>query len=114
MKHHLIIQKKLNHGEAVILGMKTALNFSLKNNLLKKSDHKSILDHINNHNLPSSLKKYFKFQDINKILNFMLNDKKNNSKKINLVLLKKIGTPLINQQFTKKQIAEFLKVELNN
>ena len=106
--------KKLNHGEAVILGMKTALNFSLKNNLIKKSDHKSILDHINNHNLPSSLKKYFKFQDINKILNFMLNDKKNNSKKINLVLLKKIGTPLINQQFTKKQIAEFLKVELNN
>ena len=28
--------KKLNHGEAVILGIKSALNFSLKKNLIKK------------------------------------------------------------------------------
>jgi 3-dehydroquinate synthase/shikimate kinase/3-dehydroquinate synthase len=37
---------KLNHGEAVILGMKSALNFSLKNNLLKKNDYNSIINHI--------------------------------------------------------------------
>ena len=28
--------KKLNHGEAVILGIKTALHFSYKNKFLKK------------------------------------------------------------------------------
>ena len=35
--------KKLNHGEAVILGMKSALNFSLKNDLIQKNDYKSII-----------------------------------------------------------------------
>ena len=52
--------KKLNHGEAVILGIKSALNFSLKNNLLKKNDYNSIINHISKANLPSKLKKFFK------------------------------------------------------
>ena len=47
--------KKLNHGEAVILGIKTALNFSLKKNLLNKKDHNSVMKHIINSNLPSSI-----------------------------------------------------------
>ena len=52
--------KKLNHGEAVILGIKTALNFCLKENIINKNDHRSIIDHITNSNLPSSLNKFFK------------------------------------------------------
>ena len=44
----------------------------------------------------------------------MLKDKKNNSNKINLVLLKKIGSPLINKEYTKKYIGIFLKNELSN
>ena len=40
--------KKLNHGEAVILGMKTALNFSLKTKLMNKVEYYSIIDHIDN------------------------------------------------------------------
>ena len=40
--------KRLNHGEAVILGLKTALNFSLKKNLIKKNEHSSIINHIYN------------------------------------------------------------------
>ncbi|MDC2971226.1 3-dehydroquinate synthase, partial [Candidatus Pelagibacter sp.] len=82
---------KLNHGEAVILGMKTALNFSLKENILSKSSYNLIINHIDNSGLPSSIKKYFSVKDLNKILSFMIKDKKNNSEKINLVLLKKIG-----------------------
>ena len=35
--------KKLNHGEAVLLGMKTALNFSFKNKILKKKITKLII-----------------------------------------------------------------------
>ena len=106
--------KKLNHGEAVILGMKSALNFSLKNNLLKIEDYKSITNHILSINLPSTTKKLFKSKDLNKILSFMVKDKKNNSNKISLVLLKKIGSPLINKEYNKKSLGLYLKNELSN
>ena len=106
--------KKLNHGEAVILGMKTALNFSLQINLLKKSHYSSIINHIVKTKLPSSINKFFQIKDLNKILSFMIKDKKNNSDSINLVLLRKIGKPLINKTFKKKRLSLFLKNELRN
>jgi len=87
--------KKLNHGEAVILGIKTALDFSYNNNLLRKNEYESILNHIHKFNLPYNINKFFTLKDINKILYFMLKDKKNNSDKINLILLKKIGSPIM-------------------
>ena len=106
--------KKLNHGEAVILGMKSALGFSLKNNLLNKNDYNSILNHITKSNLPSEIKKFFKIKDLNKILSFMLKDKKNITDKINLVLLKRIGSPVINKEYKKNNLYVFLKNELRN
>jgi len=106
--------KKLNHGEAVILGMKTALSFSLKNKLLSQNDYNSIINHISKANLPSKIKKFFKIKDLNKILSFMTKDKKNNTDKINLVLLKKIGSPIINKEFKKNSLGVFLKNELRN
>ena len=57
---------------------------------------------------------FFKINDLNKILSFMLKDKKNNTNKINLVLLKKIGTPIINKEYNKKTLGIFLKNELRN
>ena len=106
--------KKLNHGEAVILGIKTALKFSLEKNLLKKNVYNSIINHISNSNLPSNINKFLKIKDLNKIISFMLKDKKNNSNKINLVLLKKIGTPIINKEYSKNSLHLFFKNELNN
>ena len=106
--------KKLNHGEAVILGMKSALGFSLKNNLLNKNDYNSILNHITKSNLPSDIKKFFKIKDLNKIISFMLKDKKNITDKINLVLLKRIGSPVINKEYKKNNLYVFLKNELRN
>jgi len=106
--------KKLNHGEAVILGMTSALNFSLKNDLIQKKDYKSIINHISRINLPSKINKFFKIRDLNKILSFMVKDKKNNSDKINLVLLKKIGYPIMNTEYKKNILAKFLKNELRN
>jgi 3-dehydroquinate synthase len=106
--------KKLNHGEAVILGMKTALSFGLKNNLLQQSDHNSIINHISKAGLPSKITKFFKIKDLNKILSFMVKDKKNNTDNINLVLLKKIGSPIINKGYTKNTLSAFLKNELKN
>ena len=106
--------KKLNHGEAVILGIKTALNFSLSINLIKKNEYHSITKHISSCNLPSKINKFFDVSDLKKIISFMIKDKKNNSNKISLVLLKKIGVPLINKEFSKKNIALFLRKQLNN
>ncbi len=106
--------KKLNHGEAVILGIKTALNFSLEIKLMNKREYYSIIDHIDNSNLPSSVNKFFSPKDTNKILTFMAKDKKNRSNKINLVLLKKIGAPIINKEYSKKKIGLFLKNFLRN
>ena len=94
--------------------MKTALNFSFKKNYLKRSDYEIIMNHIDNSSLPNSIKKYFTIKDLNKILSFMIKDKKNNSEKINLVLLKKIGKPIFNKQYSKKKISLFMKKFLTN
>ena len=106
--------QKLNHGEAVILGMKTALNFSLQENIINKNEYNIIVNHIENSGLPFSIKKYFTIKDLNKILSFMIKDKKNNSEKINLVLLKKIGLPIFNKQYSKQNLSSFLKKFLTN
>jgi len=106
--------KKLNHGEAVILGIKTALKFSYKSKFLNITDFNILMKHIEKPILPSDIKKYFSIKDLNKIIKFMMIDKKNNSNKINLVLLKSIGNPLINQKYNKNNLKFFLKKELLN
>ena len=63
-------------------------------------------------NLPRNINNFFKKNNLFKILSFMKKDKKNNKKKINLVLLKKIGFPIYNLQFNEKKISSFLKKEL--
>ena len=42
----------------------------------------------------------------------MKKDKKNNTKKINLILLKNIGSPIYKLQFDEKKINLFLRNEL--
>ena len=106
--------KKLNHGEAVILGINTALKFSYKNKFLSSNEYNLVKEHIQNSNLPFNIKKYFSLKNLNKILYFMTKDKKNNSDKINLILLKKIGYPIINKKYTKNNLRSFLKKELIN
>ena len=104
--------KKLNHGEAVILGIKTAVKFSLAKKILSIKEFNLIENHLNKLNLPNHILKLFSIKDLNRILSFMKKDKKNNTSKINLVLLKKIGSPLYKQQFGSKKINIFLKKEL--
>ena len=103
---------KLNHGEAVILGLKTATKFSLLNKILNKREFELINDHLNNLSLPRDINKFFSIKNLNTILSFMKKDKKNNTKKVNLVLLKKIGSPVYKLQFNEKTINLFLKKEL--
>jgi len=104
--------KKLNHGEAVILGIKTAAKFSLSNNILSTKEFDLIENHLNKLSLPGNINKFFSTKSLNKILSFMKKDKKNNTNKINLVLLKKIGSPIYKLNFDEKKISLFLRKEL--
>ena len=106
--------KKINHGEAVLLGVKTASRFSLDKNLLPLKEFNMINDHLNLLNLPAEIKKFFTIKKVNNLISFMKIDKKNNTKKINLVLLKKIGKPIFNLNFNSKKLVLFLKKELTN
>ncbi len=100
--------KGLNHGEAVLLGITSAVEFSRKKNILKKNDFEQIAEHLRKLNY-DNLNKYFKLKDISKIIFYMKQDKKNKDDKINLILLKSIGKPMLNKSFRENNIRSFLK-----
>ncbi len=110
----LNFSKKLNHGEAVILGMKSAFEFSHNKKLINFKEFNSAIKHLNNSHFPVSIKNYFTKKKINQIISFMMMDKKNNSKKIKLMLIKKIGGPIIEKEYTNVTVKLFLKKRLIN
>ena len=103
---------KLNHGEAVLLGILVASKFSNKERFLPKSELELIEDHIEELKY-NNLKKYFNKKSVKKISNFMTKDKKNYSKNINLILLKKISKPILNNTYPKIKIEKFLNTLIN-
>tara|TARA_Y100000590_G_scaffold436294_1_gene556704 strand:+ start:2817 stop:3914 length:1098 start_codon:yes stop_codon:yes gene_type:complete len=100
--------KKLNHGEAVILGIKNSIKFSYKNKLLSKNKFNLINDHINRIKVVKKLEKLFKKKHINKIISFMKSDKKNNSEKINLILMKDFGRIKTDFQINPLKLKNYL------
>tara|TARA_X000000368_G_C23014204_1_gene704882 strand:- start:65 stop:1171 length:1107 start_codon:yes stop_codon:yes gene_type:complete len=106
--------KKLNHGEAVLMGIMSASKFSLQNKLLSKNEYKLIDNHLNKFKLILPLKKYFSSKNLKNIISFMSKDKKNISNKINLILLSKIGRPILDLNFKPKKISSFIRSELFN
>jgi 3-dehydroquinate synthase len=99
--------KKLNHGEAVLLGIFIANKLSNKKKLLSSKQFLQIKKHYLDLNLPMNLNKNFKKNNINKIVYFMSKDKKNVDKKINLILLKSIGKTK-NIKLHRSEIKKFL------
>ena len=101
--------KRINHGEAVLMGMMLATKLSY----LKKICSKSVLQDVTNiydeNKLNHKINKFFKPSEYNKIITFMKNDKKNNDEKINLILLKKIGKTTKPGEF-KLSIQEIKKI----
>ena len=83
--------QRINHGEAVLIGMLLATKLSVRKGICSNVTLKEIEKIYKINNLPSALIKYFKKKDFNKIIDYMANDKKNNDDKINLILLKNIG-----------------------
>ena len=108
----LNFSKKLNHGEAVLLGIISATKLSNKLKILNKKNYKDILNHFEKLSLPNDIKKKFNKKNIDKILTFMKNDKKNIDNHINLILLSDIGKTT-NYKINKKHLKKFLKDELN-
>jgi 3-dehydroquinate synthase len=83
--------KKINHGEAVLMGMMLASKLSYLKKIINKKDISRIINLYEKNKLNYRLDKFFKKKYYSKIIKFMNNDKKNNDKKINLILLRKIG-----------------------
>tara|TARA_B100001250_G_C19784214_1_gene783334 strand:+ start:277 stop:1386 length:1110 start_codon:yes stop_codon:yes gene_type:complete len=83
--------KKINHGEAVLMGMMIITKLSFIKKICSQKTLSEIINIYNLNKLNYRVSKFFKKKDHNKIVDYMINDKKNNDKKINLILLKKIG-----------------------
>ena len=106
--------KKLNHGEAVILGIISACEFSYKKKILNKKEYKLIQNHILKISKSLKLNKFFNKKDTNKIIKFMTIDKKNVNEKINLVLLKKIGNATYKNFYKLAEIKRFTLNQFNS
>jgi len=109
---HLGFSSKLNHGEAVIFGIKNAVNFSHDNKILKNKTYNLIINHLKKIPLNKSFEELFKLKDINKIISFMKSDKKNNSNNINIILIKNFGIIKKNSQIDQISLKKFLISEL--
>mgnify|MGYP001166891717 CR=1 FL=1 len=110
----LNFSRRLNHGEAVILGMKSAFEFSHNKKFITYKEFDAAIKHLNNSRFPISIKNYFTTKKINQIVSFMMRDKKNNSKNIKLMMIKKIGGPVIEKEFSNDTVKLFLKKKLIN
>ena len=82
---------KLNHGEAVLIGMRIASKFSLYKKICSNKTDEEISQIYASNNLLKNLNKYFSRNKILNSIKYMRNDKKNNDEKINLILLKSVG-----------------------
>ena len=102
--------KKINHGEAVLLGMMIASELSNKKKKLTFKELLLIQKHYLNLKLPGNIRKIFKKKEVKKIIYFMKKDKKNVDEKINLILLNKIGETSKPREYSLKsdEIKDFL------
>ena len=103
--HLLGTDKELLHGEAIAIGiiLETYLSF------LKTGFEYELVDDIKTHiNKHFDLIK-FSDSDISQVISLLKHDKKNSDDKPMFVLLKNIGTPLIDQDVTDKEINDAFK-----
>ena len=110
----LAYSSKLNHGEAVILGLISASKFSFKNKFLKKKEYVKISNHLETLKSKINLNNKIKKKQIKKIIKYMKSDKKNYSSKINLILIKKIGKIILNKSYSENALKKFFLAELTN
>jgi len=103
--------KKINHGEAVIMGMMMATKLSYQKKICSLQTLLQLQSIYKLNNLEHDIKKKFKKNEYNQIIEHMTNDKKNNDKKINLILLKEVGQPTLPNAYkvSKKELKKVFK-----
>ena len=97
--------KKLTHGEAISIGMIIAANLSYKLGYLPLNQLNNIKNHFKLNNLLMSDNKMFD----EKIFKIIEKDKKNDNKKINFILIKKIGSAFLSNNLNLDKIKKTLK-----
>ena len=97
--------KKLTHGEAISIGMIIAATLSYKLGYLSLNHLNNIRNHFRINNLPISDNQIFN----KKIFKIIEKDKKNDNKKINFVLINKIGSAFISDNLNLDKIKKILK-----
>ena len=113
--HALEIQNKysnrLNHGEAVLIGMLIAVRISKFKNLCTSNTLLQIENLYQKYSLIKNLNQYLKKKQILKSIKFMKNDKKKDDEKISLILLNSIGktTAPGNYKYKTPQVEKFIK-----
>ena len=96
---------RLNHGEAISIGMAFGLKISNKLKNISDSEYNNFIKHLKKVKLP-----YFDKRINNKrIYKLMSVDKKNSNNKINLILLKSIGKAYFMRGLTVPEIKKLLK-----
>ena len=86
---------KIIHGEAVLIGMIVACKISLNKKFLSIQDFERIINFYKVNKLNYNYKAFINKKNIKIFLKIIKNDKKFKGKKINLILLKKIGQSII-------------------
>ena len=95
----------LKHGQAIVIGIITELYISHRKFNFPLKDVISVKNHLNKYFNSIPLEK----SDIINIYDLMVYDKKNEGSKINFVLLKEIGKPVIDQIVDKTLFKESFK-----
>ncbi len=83
--------KKINHGEAVLMGMILATQLSYQKKICSLSTLNDLKLIYKKNKLNTYLKKKFKLGNIPSLTTYMMHDKKNDDEKINLILIREIG-----------------------
>ena len=91
------------------MGMMMAARLSYLKKICNLNTLNEIKNIYNSNGLKYDIKKIFKKNEYNQLIDFMSIDKKNNDKKINLILLKKIGQTTTPNKY-KISSAELKKV----
>ena len=96
---------KLSHGEAILYGMMVASYLSNRANYLNDHDYQRIIKLIGIFKLPK-LENF----DSDQIISYINSDKKNIGNELNYILLKNIGTAVIEKNYNKNLIKEGLEI----
>lgn len=103
-------KNNLTHGEAVSIGMVYASKISSNLKFISERKAKNIRDHLLKIGLPVKAKSI----KVEKLLKFIIRDKKNDKNQIKLVLLKDVGHAFISKNYNMQQMRKILRNYIND